>query len=157
MQGMDVSMPVLEVDAIGKRDGATVALDGVTFSLYPGEVCGLLGENGAGKSTLVKILSGVVTPGSGEIRIDGTPFRPRNTVEARGHGIATAFQELSLVPTLSVALNLFLPKPRRNAIGMVPRHALEEEAAEILRSHGITDIWPSALVGDLPLGLRQRV
>src|SRR5258707_5590583 len=108
---MSPSGPILQASNLIKRYGATVALDEVSFELRAGEVCGLLGENGAGKSTLVKILSGIVSPDSGEIRIAGEPFRPRGIVDARAKGVSTAFQELSLVPTLSVAANMVLPKP----------------------------------------------
>ena len=149
--------PLLEASGLGKRYGATTALDGVSFALRPGEVCGLLGENGAGKSTLVKILSGVVAPDSGHLRLGGAPYAPRTILDARRSGVATAFQELSLVPTLSVAVNLFLPRPRTNALQLVARRALEEEAGARLAEHGITDLRPSALVEELPLGLRQRL
>jgi ribose transport system ATP-binding protein len=154
---MTLPSPILEVTALGKLYGATIALDEVSFSLIPGEVCGLLGENGAGKSTLVKLLSGVVTPDSGEIRIDGALYAPRNILDARARGVSTAFQELSLIPTLSVATNLFLPKPTSNVVGLVSKRQIEAEAAAVMQEHGITNVQPSALVGDLSLGLRQRI
>src|SRR5258707_1596794 len=111
---MSPSGPILQASNLIKRYGATVALDEVSFSLYPGELCGLLGENGAGKSTLVKILSGIVVPDAGEIMIDGAPYRPRDIIGAKARGVSTAFQELSLIPTLSVAVNVFLPRPKTN-------------------------------------------
>ena len=73
---MRVANPVLEVLALGKRYGETVALRDVSFHAEAGEICGLLGENGAGKSTLVRALSGVVRPDAGEMRIGGAPYRP---------------------------------------------------------------------------------
>jgi len=149
--------PVLELRDIGKRYGATVALQQVALTLRAGEICGLLGENGAGKSTLVKILSGVVTPDAGEMLVGGAPYRPTAILEARAHGVATAFQELSLVPTLSVAVNLFLPRPRITRLGMVAIRRVERDAEAILATHGINDISPAALVGDLSLGVRQKV
>lgn len=149
--------PVLKLSGIGKRYGATVALQDVSFSLYPGDVCGLLGENGAGKSTLVKILSGVVAAGSGEMTLSGRDYRPRTIVEARQHGVATAFQELSLVPTLSVATNLFLPRLDRNGTGLVSHRRLEDAAARVLADHGASEISPAMPVAELSLGLRQRV
>ncbi|HTW27790.1 MAG TPA: sugar ABC transporter ATP-binding protein [Acetobacteraceae bacterium] len=149
--------PVLEIRAIGKRYGATVALHDVSFELAPGEVCGLLGENGAGKSTLVKALSGVITPDTGEMRLAAAPYHPHDINDARRQGVATAFQELSLVVTLSVALNLFLPRPTITRARLVPVRRLEQEAERILRAHGVTDIDPARPVGDLPLGQRQRV
>jgi len=149
--------PVLELRAIGKRYGATVALQDVSLTLRAGEICGLLGENGAGKSTLVKTLSGVVTPDTGEMLVSGADYRPHSIVESRAHGVSTAFQELSLVPTLSVAVNLFLPRPEINRFGMVSRRRIERDARAILAAHGIDDIPPAAIVGDLSLGVRQRV
>ena len=153
----DRRQPVLDFNSVSKRYGATVALDDVSFELHAGEVCGCLGENGAGKSTLVKILSGIVVPDAGEIHIAGQPFRPRGIVDARAHGVSTAFQELSLVPTLSVAANMFLPRPKLNRLGLVSRRQIEQEAEQILQAHDVTDISPAALVEDLPLGMRQRI
>jgi ribose transport system ATP-binding protein len=149
--------PLLDLISVRKRYGATTALDDVSFALQAGEVCGLLGENGAGKSTLVKILSGIVAPDSGEIRIAGMPFRPRDIVDARARGVSTAFQELSLVPSLSVAVNMFLPQPVVNRFGLVSTRRIEGEAGRILDQHGVTDIAPSTLVEDLPLGIRQKI
>ena len=154
---MSSSSPILQATNLQKRYGATVALDEVSFSLYPGEVCGLLGENGAGKSTLVKILSGIVVPEAGEIILDGRTYRPHNIMEARDRGISTSFQELSLIPTLSVATNLFLPKPKANVIGLITFKAIEEQADRILQQYGVSGVSPSTPVGDLSLGLRQRV
>ena len=148
---------VLEVSNLAKRYGATVALGGVSFALNAGEVCGLLGENGAGKSTLVKVLSGVVGQDDGEIRLGGRSYRPASVVDAGRLGISTAFQELSLVPSLSVAVNLALPRPHRNAAGLVSGRELRRRAEATLARYGVTDIAPGAIVGQLPLGMRQRV
>jgi ribose transport system ATP-binding protein len=154
---MDSSGPILHATNLHKRYGATVALDDVAFALNRGEVCGLLGENGAGKSTLVKILSGIVVPDAGEIVLDGISYRPRNIAAAKARGLSTAFQELSLIPTLSVATNLFLPKPKINAFRLVSMRAIEEQADAILHQYGIIGISPSTLVSDLPLATRQRI
>ncbi|MBZ9856503.1 sugar ABC transporter ATP-binding protein [Mesorhizobium sp. CA13] len=148
---------VLDFRSVSKRYGATIALEDISFEMRSGEVCGLLGENGAGKSTLVKILSGVVTPDTGSIELRGAPFKPQGIVDARSAGIATAFQELSLIPTLSVAANLFLPRPALNRLGLVSARNIEREAGEILQAHDVTDIAPRRLVEDLPLGMRQKV
>ncbi len=148
---------ILEAVGLEKRYGATVALQAVSFELYPGEVCGLLGENGAGKSTLVKILSGVLRPDSGDIRVGGVPYQPNGIVQARAAGMSTAFQELSLISTLSVAANLFLPRPAVNAAGLVSARDQEARALAVLQEYGITDLDPAEAVGDLPLGTRQRV
>jgi ribose transport system ATP-binding protein len=132
-------------------------LSDVSFVLQPGEVCGLLGENGAGKSTLVKVLSGVVVPDTGELRLAGAAYRPRDINDARRQGVATAFQELSLVPTLPAATNLFLPRLPLNPAGLVARRRLEEEAAQLLAAYGVTDIEPATPVSELALGQRQRL
>ena len=148
---------VLQVDDLAKRYGATIALEGVSFALNAGEVCGLLGENGAGKSTLVKALSGVVAPDHGEIRLKGDRFRPTSIVDANRLGVSTAFQELSLVPSLSVATNLALPDAPKNAIGLVSGRELRRRAEATLADWGAADIRPSDIVDSLPLGVRQRV
>jgi ribose transport system ATP-binding protein len=148
---------VLQVDDLAKHYGATVALENVSFALNAGEVCGLLGENGAGKSTLVKALSGVVTPDQGEIHLKGDRFRPTSIVDANRLGVSTAFQELSLVPSLSVAANLALPAPPQNAIGLVSGRELRRRAEATLTRWGVADIRPNDIVGSLPLGMRQRV
>ncbi|MFN9506670.1 MAG: ATP-binding cassette domain-containing protein, partial [Rubrivivax sp.] len=101
---------VLRTVGLVKRYGATVVLNEVSLQVQPGEVRALLGENGAGKSTLVKSLSGIVRPVAGRIEIDGEPFEPQSLLQARAAGVATAFQELSLLPNLSVADNLMLPR-----------------------------------------------
>src|SRR5260370_30807993 len=133
---MDSSAPILQATNLRKRYGATTALDEVSFSLYPGEACGLLGENGAGKSTLVKTLSGIVVPDAGEIILDRLAYRPRNILDAKAAGLSTAFQEVSLIPTLSVAVNLFLPRPKVNALWFVYIGSLEETAGAVFRSIG---------------------
>src|SRR5260221_13274404 len=84
-------------------------------------------------------------------------YQPRTMIDAKALGLSTAFQELSLIPTLSVAVNLFLPKPKVNALRLVSMRSLEEEASAILNQYGITGVSPSALIGDLPLAARQRI
>ena len=93
---------------IGKRFGATVALEDVDFSVRAGEVHALVGENGAGKSTLVKILSGALQADAGTVLLDGMDYRPGNPIQARRQGVSTIYQELSLAPHLSVAENILL-------------------------------------------------
>src|SRR5690349_20016497 len=93
----------LAVHDVVKRYGATVALDGVSFEIAEGSAHALIGENGAGKSTLVKIVNGVVRPDSGELELFGEPAQIPTPARAAELGIATAFQELSLVPGLTVA------------------------------------------------------
>ncbi len=148
---------VLAVRDATKAYGATVALAGVSLSVGRGEAHALLGENGAGKSTLVKILSGVVEPDGGSVTLEGQPFRPRSLTMARALGVSTAFQELSLLPNLTVAANLMLPSPPRNALGLVSARRSIAKAREILGAYGASDIAPTALVGTLSLAEKQRV
>ena len=147
----------LRVEGLAKAYGATVALRSVSFDLHAGEIHALLGENGAGKSTLVKILSGIVAPDSGAVLLGGMAFRPRSLMEARRAGVSTAFQELSLLPNLSVASNLMMPRLLKGAAGLASVRRNQGRAAEILAAFGAGDISPAAIVGDLSLAEKQRV
>jgi simple sugar transport system ATP-binding protein len=100
--------PLLEMRKVGKDYRGVAALKDIDFDLRLGEVHAILGENGAGKSTLVKILSGAVTPTRGEIRVEGQPVQIAGPALARRYGIAMVYQETSLVPTMTVAQNLYL-------------------------------------------------
>ena len=136
--------------------GATLALQDVSIELQAGEVHALLGENGAGKSTLVKILSGVVKPNVGTMRMGGEPYEPHSIVDARRRGVATAFQELSLVPNLTVAQNLALPRQAKGKLGLVSGAATQKQGAAILNRFGLR-LSPSAIVAGLTLAERQRL
>ena len=100
--------PVLELRQATKKYAGVPAIDSVDFTLMPGEIHALVGENGAGKSTLTKVMAGVVTLTSGKMLIEGKEVNPRTPTEARHLGVAMVFQENSLVPTMTVAQNLFL-------------------------------------------------
>ena len=102
------NMPLLQTHGLSKQYPGVLALDAVDFDLLAGEVHVLFGENGAGKSTLISLLAGVSQPTAGSISLHGQPVRLRTVREARGHGISAVFQEFSLVPTLTVAENLYL-------------------------------------------------
>jgi monosaccharide-transporting ATPase len=106
--------PILQMTGIRKTFPGVVALDGVDFSLRPGEVHALMGENGAGKSTLIKVLTGVYGIDAGDIRLDGTPVRFGGPLQAQQAGISTVYQEVNLCANLSVAENIFIGRePRR--------------------------------------------
>lgn len=153
----DESHLAVRISKIAKSYGPTVALDSVSIDLYPGEVHALLGENGAGKSTLVKILSGVVKPDEGSMAIFGKPYQPHSIVDARAQGVATAFQELSLLPNLSIAENLMLPKMPRGSLGLASHRSATAAAGKILKEYGLAHFDPDLPVGMLSLSDRQRL
>ena len=149
--------PVVEVTAIRKTYGATVALDGASLAVAAGAVHALLGENGAGKSTMVKVLSGLVQPNSGEIRVCGTVRQLVNPRVAQGHGLQTAFQEMTQVRDLTVTQNLLLNSEPVSALGFVRRRKAEELAVAHLERLGLGFIDPRAEVRDLDLPVRQKL
>jgi ribose transport system ATP-binding protein len=154
---LETTPTAVSVHQLSKSYGATVALREVSLRVQSGEIHALLGENGAGKSTLVKILSGIISPDSGRIEIEGAEFRPGTLMEARAAGVSTAFQELSLLPNLSVAANLLLPRLIKGFAGFASTKANERAAAALLAQYGAADISQRALVGELSLAQKQRV
>jgi len=102
------AVPLLEARGLVKHYGSVLALDGASFSAYPGEVVALIGDNGAGKSTLVKTLSGVIRPDAGQILVGGNPVSFSSPLDARSYGIETVYQDLALAPDLDAAANLHL-------------------------------------------------
>lgn len=147
----------LIVRSVGKAYGPTIALSDVSLELRRGEVHALLGENGAGKSTLVKILTGVVRPDGGSMLLGGASYAPRSIMDARSDGVSTAFQELSLLPNLSVAENLMQPHMPRNALGLASRRKAEEQAQSVLDANDLAQLDAGAPVSSLPLSDRQRI
>lgn len=146
---------MLRLRDISKSFSGVQALSSVNLDVRAGEVLGLLGQNGAGKSTLVRIVSGAETPSAGEILVDGAPVQFRVPGDALTAGIFTIYQELSLVPQLSVAENVYLSRlPRRGGLVDWPR--LRRTARETLESLGF-DIDVDKAVADLPLAQRQAV
>ncbi len=141
---------------VRKAFGPTVALAGVDLAVEAGEVHALVGENGAGKSTLMKVIAGACRPDAGSLRLDGEPYRPAGPLDARRHGVAMVFQELSLVPRLTVAENILLgEEPSR--LGVVRRRELVARARQVLAEVGHPDLDPDERVGALPLALQQIV
>ncbi|MCC6943178.1 MAG: sugar ABC transporter ATP-binding protein [Thermomicrobiales bacterium] len=151
-----VVQPVLSVRNATKRFGGATALNGVDFDLRPGEIHGLVGENGAGKSTLVKILSGVQRPDSGEVLLNGEPIRFRSPADAKAHGIGMIFQELTLMPALTVAENVFLGRQPTTRFGIVDWRRIKREAGEQLAEFDI-HIDVTERIGQLTLGNQQLV
>ena len=144
----------VQMTGISKSFGGVRALEGVDFAVEAGEVHALLGGNGAGKSTILKVLNGVHLPDAGEILVAGKPLAAHNPEAARAAGIAMNFQEMSLIPTLSVAQNIFLTREARDRRGLI------DDADSVRRAAGIFQMLevrvdPTALVGDLGAGQKQ--
>lgn len=147
---------VLQMTDIRKSFASIPVLKRVSFSLRKGEVHALMGGNGAGKSTLMKILTGVYMKDGGTITIDGQPVELNNTTAAERAGIAMIFQEFSLVPTLTVAQNIWLKREPRVAGTFINNAEMVRRSREILQELGV-DIDPETLVGTLPVGYMQIV
>ncbi|GAB3618591.1 sugar ABC transporter ATP-binding protein [Okibacterium endophyticum] len=143
----------LEVDDVVKSYSGQIVLKGVSVAVRPGEVVGLVGHNGAGKSTLMRVISGAVKPDSGEVRVDGRPAPLGSPADAIAAGIATVYQELSLLPNLTVTQNVFLGAELRRA-GFLSREAMKEQANDLVRSFGL-DVDVDRKVGAYPVATRQ--
>jgi ribose transport system ATP-binding protein len=146
---------VLEVAGVDKRFAGVHALKQVDFRLLSGQVHALVGENGAGKSTLIKVLTGVHQPDAGELRYLDEPVRFSRPADAQASGISTVYQEVNLVPSMSVASNLFLGRePRRR--GLITFRAMRARATRLLDELGI-HVDPSRPLRSLGLGVQQMI
>ena len=152
----EASAPFLSLAGVSKRYGGVRALAGVDFACRRHSIHAVLGENGAGKSTLIKIISGVVQPDEGSIALDGQPIAFPTPQAANAAGIVCIFQELSLMPDLSVADNIGITTPPRR-FGLIDKRAQRRRAEELLARVGCEDINPLMQVRQLPLSRRQMV
>ena len=140
--------------------GSVKALQDINFRVYPGEVHCLLGDNGAGKSTLIKVLSGVHRPTRGQLLIDGVAQDFRNPRDAQDCGVATVFQDLAMIPLMSITRNFFLGRePTRSRL---PFSRIDKERASAVARQAMADIGidvrdPNQAVGTLSGGERQSV
>jgi ribose transport system ATP-binding protein len=148
-------MPHLEAIDVSKSFGGVHALQGASFAADRGEVHALVGENGAGKSTLIKILSGLLRLDRGQLRLDGQDVRIDGPVAAQRLGIGTVFQELTLLPHMTVAENLLLRHEPRGRFGLIRPRELMRQAVERLQDLGLGEISVDAVVSALPLAHRQ--
>jgi len=153
---MQANAPLLRMEGVSKSYGGVRALENARLDVAAGRIHAILGENGAGKSTLIKILAGVVRPDSGRIELDGGEVVFDSPAAAARAGVVCIFQELSLVPDLSVADNIAISNPPLR-FGLIDRRAQRRLAEDALARAGATDIHPLALVKDLPLSRRQMV
>lgn len=149
-------MPLLQMEGVSKRYGGVRALENADLDIWPGRIHAILGENGAGKSTLIKVMAGVVAPDEGQMLLDGKTASFASPAAANQAGIVCIFQELSLIPDLSVADNIVISNPPTR-FGMIDRKKQRAIAEEALARAGAEDINPLALVKDLPLSRRQMV
>ncbi|HVE22537.1 MAG TPA: sugar ABC transporter ATP-binding protein [Acidocella sp.] len=150
-------VPAVEGIGLSRSYGGVRALNNATFSALPGEVHALVGENGAGKSTLIKVLGGRVRPESGTVRVMGENMSFAGPHDAHRAGAWTVFQELTLLPAMTVAENLLFGRPVRNRFKLIDRAGTERAADALLNGLGITYIDPRALVEDISLAERQVV
>ena len=154
-QATQAAAPVLELRGISKQFPGVKALSDVALRLFPGEVHTLMGQNGAGKSTLIKVLTGVYTPESGTITMEGQQIRPTSTQDAQRLGISTVYQEVNLCPNLSVAENIFIGRyPRK--FGMVDWARMRKDAAVLLKQLEV-DVDVAAPLSHYPLAIQQMV
>src|ERR1700740_381020 len=131
--------PFLKLEGVTKRYGGVTALAKVDFACSLGTIHAVVGENGAGKSSLMKIVAGVIRPDEGRVYLDGSLVPFASPADATRHGIACIFQELSLLPDLSVSDNISIANPPRR-FGLIDRRRQRERARDILREIGFPDL-----------------
>jgi simple sugar transport system ATP-binding protein len=152
---MSERSPLVEMHGATVRFGNETALDGVDFRMFGGEVHSLMGENGAGKSTLIKALTGAHPLDAGTIHLDGAEVAMSTPIDAQRHGIRTVYQELDLLPNLSVAENIMLGRePRR--YGVIDWRRMRREAGEVLKGLGL-ELDPISPLGTHSLAVQQLV
>ena len=152
--------PLIDVQNISKQFGSVIALSGVSMAVLPSEVHCLLGDNGAGKSTLIKTLSGVHQPSAGQILIEGRPVQLGSPRDALDRGIATVFQDLAMIPLMSITRNFFMGRELTKGSGPARRFDVETAnrvAREEMQKIGIDVRDPTQAVGTLSGGERQCV
>lgn len=140
---------MIQLRQVSKRYDAVQALKQASMDIHPGRITALVGSNGSGKSTMIKVLAGLVSPDAGELFIDGKKAVIRSGNDAQSLGIATAFQDLSLVPMMTVEDNLLLGQEPRNALGMIDRAASRRVVRELMDRFAIT-CSPQDYVQSLP-------
>jgi ABC-type sugar transport system ATPase subunit len=148
--------PLWEVIEVSKAYPGVLANDRVSIRLMPGRIHGLLGENGCGKSTLIRLLSGVDRPDSGEIRLQGRPVTLSSPTGAREHGVATVFQEFSIVSSLTVAENVFLGRWPRRAFSLIDWETMRRRSREVLAELDIA-LDPDAITSTLSVAQQQLI
>lgn len=149
-------VPALQADGVSKRFAGVHALTGVSFSVEAGSIHALVGENGAGKSTLIKVLTGVHQPDDGQLLYQGRPVSFTRPADAQNAGISTVYQEINLVPLLSVARNIYLGREPRTRLGLINVRTMNRDAAKLIREFGIR-LDVTAELGTFGLGIQQMI
>ena len=155
-----MSNPIIEMREIEKHFGSVIALAGVSLAVHPGEVMCLLGDNGAGKSTFIKTMSGVHTPSAGEMLVEGKPVTFSGPREALDTGIATVYQDLAVIPLMSITRNFFMGREPTKGFGpfrYIDFKHCDGVAREEMKKIGIDVRDPGQAVGTLSGGERQCV
>ena len=149
-------VPVLETRGVTKKFAGVTALDSVDFAVLPGESLALMGENGAGKSTLIKVLTGVYQPDDGQLVLGGVPVKFARPLDAQRAGVSTIYQEVNLIPLMSVAQNIFLGREPRNRFGLIDFPRMYSDARGLLDVYGI-EVDVRKPLRSLALGIQQMV
>ncbi|MDW9816061.1 ATP-binding cassette domain-containing protein [Sinorhizobium meliloti] len=156
-----MTTPIIECRNLQKWYSGVHALKNVDLKIHPGETVGLVGDNGAGKSTLIKILSGVHHQDSGDVLIEGRKVALRSPKEAMRHGLETIYQYNSMVPTMSIARNLFIGREPMKwsvfGVGIMDQKRMRAESIQAIADVDLHLCSPDALVGELSGGQRQGV
>lgn len=149
--------PVLELQNIHKAFGGVVAIENFSLDVRPGEIVALVGDNGAGKSTLIKIISGVYTPTSGTISIEGRTTAMTSATMARAHGIEVVYQDLALADQQVVYMNMFLGREPVTAFGLLDRRKMISETENLVKELDVRIPSAHATIRDLSGGQRQGI
>jgi len=156
-----MTTPIIECRNLQKWYSGVHALKNVDLTIHPGETVGLVGDNGAGKSTLIKILSGVHHQDSGDVLIEGRKVALRSPKDAMRHGLETIYQYNSMVPSMSIARNLFIGREPMKwsvfGIGIMDQKRMRAESIRAIADVDLHLRSPDALVGELSGGQRQGV
>ncbi|MEO8243117.1 MAG: sugar ABC transporter ATP-binding protein [bacterium] len=150
------ALPLLQALGVSKSFGAVQALKPCDFRLHTGEVRALIGSNGAGKSTLIKILTGALTPSSGEVRLEDVPLPPGRPDQIIRRGVACIYQHSNLAPALSVMDNIYLGRQPTRRFGLLDRKRQRRQVVALLQTYGIS-LDPDAIVGTLPTVKQKEV
>ncbi|PLP59431.1 ABC transporter ATP-binding protein [Mesorhizobium loti] len=157
MNTTEANAPVLKLQDIHKMFSGITAIENFSLEVYPGEIVALVGDNGAGKSTLIKIISGVHSPTSGSISIEGETVTMSNATMARSHGIEVVYQDLALADQQSVYMNMFLGREPVNGLGLLDRRRMIAETENLVKELDVRIPSAHATIRDLSGGQRQGV